>query len=108
MNSNDFPDGRALPAPTHEQVAALAHELWQERGCPEGSDVDIWLEAERQLNGAPATRPGHVDPIPADPAAADPDEDPALNPEEDREFDRAAGRPGRVRSATSFDTRTQL
>jgi len=33
----------------HEQIAALAHALWHERGCPEGSpDVD-WLAAERQL-----------------------------------------------------------
>jgi hypothetical protein len=31
------------------ELAALAYELWQARGCPEGSpDVD-WLEAEKQI-----------------------------------------------------------
>lgn len=23
--------------------------IWQDRGCPEGIDTEIWLEAERQL-----------------------------------------------------------
>lgn len=30
-------------------VAALAYELWQRRGCPEGSPEDDWFEAERIL-----------------------------------------------------------
>ena len=43
----------ATPTPTpesiHEQIAALAYALWQERGCPEGSpDVD-WFQAEAVL-----------------------------------------------------------
>lgn len=108
MNPNDSPAGRPLRAPTHQQIAALAHELWQERGCPEGSDVDIWLEAERQLNGAPPSPATHRDPIPADPDAVTPDEDPALNPSEDRAINQAAPGGGQVRSATSFDVRTQL
>lgn len=104
MNSRNHarssPGGR-LPSPTHEQIAALAHELWLERGCPEGSDIDIWLEAERQLRGMP---PGQLerDPIPADPDRIDPDVDPALNPEEDREIGRFAGRPN-PRSPTDYD-----
>lgn len=90
-----------LPGPTHAQVAALAHELWLERGRPEGSDIDIWLEAERQLRGLP---PGHTerDPIPADPERIEPDADPALNPKEDREIDRIGDRAG-ARSPTDFD-----
>ena len=33
------------------EIAVLAHELWQARGCPQGSpDVD-WLAAEQQLRG---------------------------------------------------------
>lgn len=32
-----------------KDIASLAYQLWQSRGCPEGSpDVD-WLEAEKQL-----------------------------------------------------------
>ncbi len=30
-------------------VAALAYELWQERGCPVGSDQEDWFRAEAQL-----------------------------------------------------------
>lgn len=76
--------GRQRPA-THEQIAALAHELWQERGCPAGSDVDIWLEAERELNGAPPEP--RRDHIPASGDAIDPDHDPAVNPPIDREIE---------------------
>jgi hypothetical protein len=30
-------------------IAALAYELWQQRGCPEGSSEDDWYEAERKI-----------------------------------------------------------
>jgi hypothetical protein len=76
-----------LPDPTHEQIAALA--------------FDIWLEAERQLRGTPAHVDG-TDPIPADPDRIDPDEDPALNPRIDRELKNFGGRPG-ARSVTDYD-----
>ena len=33
----------------HEDIAALAHSLWQARGCPEGSPEEDWLEAAQQL-----------------------------------------------------------
>ena len=36
-------------APTHEQIAARAYEIFVERGRPEGRDLDHWLEAEAQL-----------------------------------------------------------
>ena len=35
--------------PTHEEIAAEAEVLWRQRGCPEGMDIPIWHEAERQL-----------------------------------------------------------
>ena len=35
---------------TFEQIAARAYQIYQERGDNPGSDVDDWLEAERQLN----------------------------------------------------------
>jgi hypothetical protein len=45
-----IPDTMAFsPLLEYEQINRLAHQLWQERGRPEGSpDVD-WYEAERQL-----------------------------------------------------------
>jgi hypothetical protein len=35
--------------PLSEQIAALAHALWRERGCPEGSPEEDWLKAEQQI-----------------------------------------------------------
>lgn len=35
--------------PTHEEIAKRAEEIWLERHQPTGSDLEIWLEAERQL-----------------------------------------------------------
>ena len=31
------------------EIAALAYQLWQARGCPEGSPEVDWLEAEKQI-----------------------------------------------------------
>jgi hypothetical protein len=36
----------------HEQIAALAYTLWQERGCPEGSAEEDWFRAEKELGVA--------------------------------------------------------
>jgi hypothetical protein len=33
----------------HKEIAALAHQLWQARGCPEGSPDEDWDEAVKQL-----------------------------------------------------------
>jgi hypothetical protein len=30
-------------------IAARAYELWQERGCPTGSDQEDWFRAEEEL-----------------------------------------------------------
>jgi hypothetical protein len=35
--------------PTHSEVAARAYELYCERGCSHGHEVDDWLQAEREL-----------------------------------------------------------
>jgi hypothetical protein len=45
----------AAPLPrtvTAEQIAVRAYQIYQERGDGPGSDVEDWLEAERQLNQA--------------------------------------------------------
>jgi hypothetical protein len=31
------------------QIAALAYQLWVERGCPEGSAGEDWFRAEERL-----------------------------------------------------------
>jgi hypothetical protein len=33
----------------HGEIAALAHTLWQARGCPEGSPEEDWFHAAQQL-----------------------------------------------------------
>lgn len=35
-----------------EQIRERAYQLWQQRGEPEGSDADHWLQAEREITGA--------------------------------------------------------
>lgn len=40
--------------PTHDEISLQAKQLWRNRGCPAGSDTEIWLEAERALTGGPA------------------------------------------------------
>ncbi len=35
--------------PTVEEISRRAYEIWQARGCPQGTDLQDWLEAERQL-----------------------------------------------------------
>ena len=32
-----------------QRIRDRAHEIWTERGCPEGRDVEFWLEAEGEL-----------------------------------------------------------
>jgi len=33
----------------HDETAALAHELWQARGCPAGSPDEDWFRAVKEL-----------------------------------------------------------
>lgn len=39
-------------------IARRAHEVWQQRGCPQGDDLRDWLDAEREI--AAATAPPRV------------------------------------------------
>jgi len=36
-------------APSYEQIAQRAREIWKKKGCLPGQDEQNWLEAERQL-----------------------------------------------------------
>jgi len=35
--------------PSHQEIAALAHQRYLERGAVDGRDLDDWLAAEREL-----------------------------------------------------------
>ena len=39
-------------------IAALAYKLWQERGCPHGSDQEDWFRAEDELKNRKALAEG--------------------------------------------------
>lgn len=34
---------------TTESIASRAYTLWEQAGCPQGCDLDHWLQAESQL-----------------------------------------------------------
>ena len=35
--------------PSPEEIATLAYEIWQTGGCKPGTDMENWLQAEKQL-----------------------------------------------------------
>ena len=37
------------PHPKHDEIAALAHQIWEKNGRPAGRDVQFWLQAEQSL-----------------------------------------------------------
>jgi len=41
--------GHGIAAFGHEDIAALARELWEARGRPEGSPEEDWFEAVKEL-----------------------------------------------------------
>ena len=44
--------GQATSTFGHDDVALLAHSLWEARGCPEGSPQEDWFLAAEQLRNA--------------------------------------------------------
>jgi hypothetical protein len=43
------PTGPGIAGFGHDDIAALAYELWQARGSPEGSPQEDWFHAAEQL-----------------------------------------------------------
>jgi len=41
--------GHGVTAFGHQDIAALAHSLWEKRGCPEGSAEQDWYHAVKEL-----------------------------------------------------------
>jgi hypothetical protein len=48
--------GHGIAAFGHDDIAALAHKLWQARGCPEGSPDEDWFHAAEQLRSRAQVR----------------------------------------------------
>jgi hypothetical protein len=47
-------DSAALTSERHAQIAARAFELAQRRGFAPGSELEDWLQAEREIEAGPA------------------------------------------------------
>jgi hypothetical protein len=39
-----------IPKPVTSEIAGLAYQLWEERGCPLGSPEQDWFLAESELS----------------------------------------------------------
>lgn len=52
---------------SHDQIAERARAIWQERGQPEGRDLEHWLDAERELR-EPGQPPASSADLPTDEA----------------------------------------
>ena len=50
--------------PTQEEISARAYQIFVERGCPEGRDLEHWLEAEAQLRGDVRSSEKQISPSP--------------------------------------------
>lgn len=37
---------------SHEDIEGRAYQLWQDRGCPQGSPEVDWEQAEQELSGS--------------------------------------------------------
>jgi hypothetical protein len=42
--------------PTESEIATLAYQLWQDNGCPAGSDKEDWFLAKAMLKNALAAK----------------------------------------------------
>ena len=42
----------ATVSPTESAIAAVAYQLWQDNGCPVGSDMEDWFLARAMLKNA--------------------------------------------------------
>ena len=43
------PVDESISTPSHDEIARLAHAIWDARGGGDGGDLDDWLGAERLL-----------------------------------------------------------
>jgi hypothetical protein len=58
LHEHEPTTGHGVAAFGHEDIAALAHELWLKRGSPEGSPDEDWFRAVKELRSK-ATSPTH-------------------------------------------------
>jgi Protein of unknown function (DUF2934) len=47
---------QGIPSFSHDDLASLAYELWQARGCPNGSSEEDWFRAAEELRARTKAR----------------------------------------------------
>ena len=52
QHAESVASGCVEPDCNRDEVAALAFKMWQERGCPIGSDQEDWFRAENELKNS--------------------------------------------------------
>ncbi len=75
MNSKYSSSNTPSSAPTYDEIALRAHQIWMQQGCPHGHDVDNWVEAEGQLLSERHPRGNVADKIERDVDLTPPSED---------------------------------
>jgi hypothetical protein len=55
-HSPEATTGHGITSFGHDEIAALAHELWHARGCPEGSGDQDWFQAVKELRSRASVR----------------------------------------------------
>jgi hypothetical protein len=55
QSSQEAPSAHGITHFGHAEIEALAFELWQARGCPDGSSDEDWFNAARQLRSRAET-----------------------------------------------------
>ncbi len=46
VNADSDSEGGINRSPTHAEISSLAHQIYQEEGCPSGLAEDHWYAAE--------------------------------------------------------------
>jgi DUF2934 family protein len=58
---NGAGNGGVDPINSSDKIAQRAYEIYESRGGHHGSDLDHWLEAERELKPGPTSVTGPID-----------------------------------------------
>ena len=56
VDGPSYPDPVEDGAPTYEEIAGRAHQIWLEQGQPSDSAEQNWLQAERELRSSASSR----------------------------------------------------
>jgi hypothetical protein len=50
LNADLNEDSDLGPKPSHEEISVVAHQIYEEEGCPDGFEESHWHAAEARLS----------------------------------------------------------